>query len=293
MQKISEVLQFRLVNDALFKIFFSKDEGVGFLKHFLSAALKIPFDDLWGIRVLNPELTGEQIKEKSVILDILLELRNGTKIQVEIQVAPHRWFEHRLIYQNAKLITEQIERGDDSWFLEKRISLVLMDFQLGTNPEGKFQRKMMWRDEAGIPLTDVSEIHVIELPRIPDSADSEELNWYKLFKAGNVHELKQIASTSKVMGKAVEHLEHILASDEARKLAEARDYYRRTENDLWGGGYDYGKLDGIAEGIAQEAQRAYEATLKKAEAALAKGWTIQEISEIFELDLETAQRLLQ
>ncbi|MCL1950037.1 MAG: Rpn family recombination-promoting nuclease/putative transposase [Turicibacter sp.] len=167
---------YRLVNDIVFKVYFSSDEGVEFLKQFLSATLNIPLDELVEITILNPEISKEHLDQRNIILDILAVLRDGRKIHIEVQVAPHADFEHRVISQNSRLITEQLARGEKKWHLNQQISLVILDFVLFKEPKnpGIFHRRFMWRDEEGEVFSQVTQIHTVELPRIPETLDSEE-----------------------------------------------------------------------------------------------------------------------
>ena len=290
-------LPYRLVNDALFKIFFARDVGIEFLKHFLSACLKIPMSALRNVKVLNPELTGEQVQEKSVILDILIELADGRKIQVEIQVAHHKWFKHRVIYQNAQLITEQMERGDKSYFLSQRISLVLTDFEMFTDDSGQFHHQFIWRDEQGQVFSDVTSIHVVELPKVPILTDSAEVDWYRLFQAKTPEELQEISKKSEVMRKAVSHLEYILTDDNSRQLAEARAHYLRLENDLRASGFDEGFELGEEQATVRERERAIAEKIEIAREGFNNGlpfpivqmMTRLEDSTLLEIQAEVAQ----
>ncbi|MCL1949825.1 MAG: Rpn family recombination-promoting nuclease/putative transposase [Turicibacter sp.] len=255
---------YRLVNDIVFKTFFASEGGAELLRHFLCAALKIPLEKLKGILIKNPEIKRDSIEQRNIILDLLLELADGQKIHVEVQVGKHAFFKHRIIYQHARLATDQLESGDD-FELQKQISLVIMDFVLfKENPE-VFHNQFLWRNEQGMAFTDITEIHTVELPKVPQLADTDELNWYDLFRARNEADFKRIAGKSQIMAKAVKHLEQILTNDEVREMARARDQQRRIDN-----------------GNRKEAKA--EERLEIAKNALSKGYPIEVIQDFTGLD---------
>jgi len=222
----------RLVNDVVFKIFFAQDEGLYLLRHFLATCLELPLEKLRDIRVLNPTVTKEDVSQRNVILDILVETDKGEKIHVEIQVAPHAHFEHRVIYQQARLATEQLAIGATSWQLQKQISIVIMDFELFKSPNSssKFHRKFLWRDTDGEIFTDITEIHTLELPKV-SSGGGEETDWLELFRAESEAELERLARKSNLMEQAVSRLRLVSGDEDVRKLISAKDYWTRMDND--------------------------------------------------------------
>jgi len=56
------------------------------LKYFISDVLRIPIESILSVRLLNPFLRKGFSRHKQGILDILLELNDRTKINIELQV---------------------------------------------------------------------------------------------------------------------------------------------------------------------------------------------------------------
>jgi predicted transposase/invertase (TIGR01784 family) len=200
----------------------------------LVEAIGLDPEDLIGMRVKNPTVTKEDVKQRNITLDILLETKSQGIIHVEIQVIEHAHITHRIVYQHARLATEQHKVGEKSWLLKKQISIVIMNFNLsnGSDDNAPFLRKFLWRDNQGKVFTDISEINTIELPRVSLNPESSKTDWFELFKARNEEDFKKIAQKSDVMNKAVERLKYFSADEEVRELAMAHDDYLRTENDL-------------------------------------------------------------
>ncbi|MCL1949810.1 MAG: Rpn family recombination-promoting nuclease/putative transposase [Turicibacter sp.] len=279
---------FRLLNDVVFKSFFSMDEDLGLLRQFLSDTLKIPLGELVGITIKNPEITLEDVEQRNVILDLLVEVAGGRLIHLEIQVGNHAFFKHRVIYQHARLATGQLKRGD-GFELQRQISLVIVDFALHKdvpNPE-VFHRQFMWRDDSGVVFDDITEIHTVELGRLPKQSDSEEIAWYELFKARTDEELRELAGRSETMRKAVAHLERVSADENVRRLAEARDYWMRMDNSVKEQGY----MDGVADERERANAKAFAEKLEKAKNGFSKGYSIEIIHDLTGLEMTVLRGL--
>ena len=60
-----------LTVDISFKYYFTAHGSEEILAHFLSVALDLPLDEFSEIKVLNPTLPKESLKDKDFIVDIL------------------------------------------------------------------------------------------------------------------------------------------------------------------------------------------------------------------------------
>ena len=239
----------KLINDAVFKIFFSKGEGVVFLRQFLTAVLDCEEDELKEITIKNPNISKEQVRDKDIILDILIETKNKEQVHLEIQISEHANFTERIMYYNSRLITSQLEKGENFENLKKSITIVITDFAIFKQPKdkSKFHRIFYWYDGEE-KLTDIVAIHTIELPRLPENVDKDKDFWFELFKAKTEKDFDQVARRSRIMTKAVQRLRDVSADDEVRALAQEREDARRIGNAIKKLHWDRGKEEGIKEG---------------------------------------------
>jgi len=79
-----------------------------------------------------------------------------------------------------------------------------------------------------VELTDIIEIHSLELDKLPEGADGTQLyDWARFINAESEEELNMIAERNPEVGKAVVKLRELSADERARDLYERREKERR------------------------------------------------------------------
>ena len=71
--------------DSLFKKIFADSEDTRLLKELLCIILN---EDIENVTIISPEILGDKIKVKRSYLDLLVELKNKAKINIEINSNP-------------------------------------------------------------------------------------------------------------------------------------------------------------------------------------------------------------
>ena len=75
----------------------------------------------------NPEIVPEMIRDKSIILDTFIE-RKDMIIDIEMQNTPLNRFQYqRFQYYHSRLITKQLERGDDYNKIKDVYQIIFVD----------------------------------------------------------------------------------------------------------------------------------------------------------------------
>jgi hypothetical protein len=82
------------------------------LKHFLSDILGIPPDEIRSLKLLNPFLYRHYRNSKPGILDILTELNNHTKINIEIQLKVMKAWDKRQLFYLSKIYSNRKNLSD-------------------------------------------------------------------------------------------------------------------------------------------------------------------------------------
>lgn len=109
-----------LKSDYAFRELFSHENV---RKQFLSDVLGIAMEDIRGVRVINSYLWKRMKWQKQGILDMALELADGTKVNIEMQVRLQRHWVKRKLFYLAKLYTEDLRAGQDYGRLRKCVSI--------------------------------------------------------------------------------------------------------------------------------------------------------------------------
>ncbi|MBP5442384.1 MAG: Rpn family recombination-promoting nuclease/putative transposase [Treponema sp.] len=170
-QKASEaVAQKRLLNlknDIVFKSFFSKEciESAYCRKKMLSAVIGRTVMDT---TVLNPEILPTRLDGKFPRLDIHCRLDDGSEVEVEMQNSMYQEDQvKRSVYYAAALTHNSLSSGDQYDRLPAIYQIQFVDFKIVNDTRLHHTYIYREKDDGGV-LSDIVQIHYIELPKIRD-----------------------------------------------------------------------------------------------------------------------------
>ena len=170
-------------------------------KQFLSDVLGIPVAQIKSVRLANPFLRKLLRRQKQGILDVVMVLNDGTKVDVEMQVDAQKHWTKRNLYYLGRLYTDDLMIGENYSKLRRCVSISLLDFKLFPDKQ-EYHSIYRLRDEAGRELTDLWEVHIIELgKKLTGNAVDD---WIRLFNAKSQEEADMIAIKNENMREAVE-----------------------------------------------------------------------------------------
>ena len=136
----------------------------------------------------------------------------------------------RIIFYEAKLITEQIGSGDAYDAIKKVVSIIITDENLISDSPRYHHRFTLFDSDAGVEFSDMLEINTLELRKLPSGADGTELyDWAKFINAETEEELTMVAERNPQVGRAVVKLRELSADEQARDLYERREKARRDK----------------------------------------------------------------
>lgn len=202
-----------------------------------------------------------------------------------MQLANQYNMEKRTLFYWSRLFGGQLEKGQDYSELKKTITINILDFKyLETNQYHNVYH--LREDNVGHILTDVLEVHFIEMPKFIE----EELNiedvlhrWLTFLGEPKEEVLDMLEIKDAKIGKAAKVL-HFLSSDpDTVRLAELREKAIWDEVSRLKGA----KAEGIQQGIQQGLEQGIEQEKKNvARRMLAKGSSIEDIADITGLSIE-------
>ena len=215
-------------SDVVFRLFFADERNVESLIGFLKSVLKLPEDDYNEIEIADPHLLREFDGDKLAIIDVKLKTKSKKIVHIEIQLKVTPELKNRIVLYDSKLIVEQIGSGDDYDVIKKVISIVVTDEPLIPGSLRYHHSFTFYDAEAGVELSDIIEIHTLELEKLPEGADGTELyDWAKFIAADTEEELNMIAERNPQVAQAVVRLRELSADERARDLYERREKARR------------------------------------------------------------------
>ncbi len=248
-------------------------------RQFVSDVTGIPLETIRSVRIVSPVLRKRTRKQKLGILDLALTLNDDTRIDVEVQVRRQQFWIKRNLFYLSHLYADELWMGEDYGKLKKSITISILDFKL-LQGQG-YHSVYTLRDQSGKELTDLLEVHIIELCK-ELSEESPVDGWIRLFNAETKEELAMVKNLNHNAGiaQAVEVLERLsmsrslgwywTQSQKARRDRAAEDAYVRAE--------------GKAEGKAEE-------RLALIKSWYRKGHSVAEIAELLEEDVGVVQAI--
>ena len=155
-----------LTNDIIFKSVFGRDTNTGILMPLLNSVLG--FTELERIEkaeILNPFRYGDKVKDKTVILDIATTDSLGRRYNIEMQVNRDVNFIPRVLFYLDSLYISQLAGGVNFSKLRKTIGISFVDFLIFPGYSGIHSRFSYREWDDGFILTDIKELHFLELPK--------------------------------------------------------------------------------------------------------------------------------
>ena len=223
-------------------------------KYFISDALAIPVERIKSVRLANPHLWKRYRKQKLGILDVLVELNDDSKVNIELQIKMMKHWDKRNLFYLAKMFTDDLLMGEDYTRLKRCICISILDFNMDEAPE--YHKVYRLRDMNGREFTNMFEIHIIELRKsLTGSGRMDE--WIQLFNVETEEELRMIQAKTVNPGikAAIEEMKVMGFVKNLKVLYEAhmkqvRD--RKAEDAyVYDQGVEAGERIGRAEGRAE------------------------------------------
>lgn len=226
------------------------------LRYFVSAVLSVPPEDIRTIRLKNTFLRRRYRKQKQGILDVLAEMNDSTKINIELQVKHYAYWDRRQLFYLAKLYAEDMRGGEDYALLKRCVSISILDFNLTDRKE--YHHIYRLRDEQGYEFSDVLELHILELKKkLKENGEMEE--WIRFFRADSEEDLDMMGTKNPGILEAIREVREMSLSRRLRLRYEAHLKQIRDEK-AWKTyereearkeGHAEGHAEGLAEGHAE------------------------------------------
>lgn len=218
-------------------------------KYFISVVLNIPVDRIRSTRLLNTHLWRRYRYQKQGILDVLVELNDDTKINIELQVKAVRNWDRRQLFYLGKMLTEEVPFGRSYDVMKRCVAISILDFNL--TEDRQYHKTYLLRDEEGRLFSNLVELHVIELNKALMGQTIDE--WIRFFNVRTEGDLDMLRMQTKNAGilEAIKEIEHMSLSRWAKAQYEEhmKCVMDRKAEDAYV--YDRGVEAGIERGIEQ------------------------------------------
>lgn len=266
-------------NDFIFKGIYGKKGSERITEAFIKAFLdlEVTIDKLEDSKALDIE----SVEKKASILDVLLTNKDGSKINLEMQVGNYSNLEERFCFYGLELFTEQYKSGMRYEDVNKVLCVIILkdDYAKYANFD---KYKMSWRfreeDYHDLILTDRIEFCIISLEKIKKKIANGEISdkekiaiWTKFLLTPQKLKEEEMEENQEVK-QANEKYNEMLGDDNTRRLALKRQLALME--------MDSARGDGIKEGKKEDAKN-----------MLKENFDIETISRITGLTKEEIEQL--
>ncbi len=222
-----------LTSDIVFKRVFSKEGNEDILKALLEAILEISIQK---VVIKNPELPRSLYDRKAGVLDIKVEIDKNTLCNIEMQVSEQKTIDKRSTFYMARLVEDELKRGEDYEKVKNTIVINLLNFEFyernsyhniahmkfeETKEEEKIDLGYQREEELA---TDDLEMHFIEIPKFVKKnpeAKSKLEQWLWLL-AGREDKLEMAKEENREIEKAMEIIKELSMNEAEWELYRSR-----------------------------------------------------------------------
>ena len=269
--------------DFVFKKIFGNEKHPEILISFLNAVME-PTDPIKSVQIKNSDIEKEHIEDKYSRLDIKAITNSGEYINVEIQVKNEYNMIKRSLYYWSKLYSEQLNEGEDYSVLKRTICINILNFKyLKTRKfHSAYRLKEIYSNEE---LTDVAEIHFIEIPKLEDGSDEKDMlvPWIEFLKDPESEKVRSLEMSIEEIRQAKDELIRMSNDDTQRELYEMRAKTLKDKISALNEAERKGIQKGIEQGEKNKAIEIAKSLLDVLDVetiALKTGLSIDEINEL-------------
>ena len=153
-------------------------------------------------------------------------MKSGKQIDIEIQILPNERMAERTLFYWSKMYTGQIKQGDDYECLKKCVTINIIDYEFIDIPMAHTVFHVS-EDKTGYKLTDVLEIHFLELPKLKNKEVKKEddeavVDWMRFIDAESEGVMEMLAEKNEGIKKAYDVLKIVSKDEKTRMIYDAR-----------------------------------------------------------------------
>ena len=287
-------------------------------KGFIAAVLGKDPAQIRRTTLIPTELRKDSPDDKLGILDVMVELESGEKLNMEMQVPYFEYWPSRVLFYECKVYTGQIRKGESYEVLKPCIHVSILDF-IHFPQDNRCYRKIAFCDvETGEQYTDLMELHILELKKLPEEDQNEEgvIRWMRFLSGKNQKEFEDMAGKDEYIEEAYNELKRLSLDEKKRLEYEARerallDYNTQMRSAERRGekrgieigekrgieigekrGIEIGEKHGLEIGEKRGIELGEQSAMKRLVIKkLEKGTAPEEIAEILEMDISEVSRI--
>ncbi len=193
-------------------------------KGFVAAILNKDPEEIAETTLMPTILSKDTEDGKYGILDVRIRMKNGSQMDLEMQVAPFEFWNNRVIFYLSKMYAEQVKEGDKYKNLKPCIHVSILNFNLFHEDQTCFREIAFCDLTTKQKYTGLLEIYVLELKKLPPEQKEEPLiiKWMRFLAAESREDFEKMAGEDNYINEAYEVLQKLSADERKRLEYEAR-----------------------------------------------------------------------
>ena len=208
--------------DFVFKNIFGSPNHPEILISFLNATLK-PKKKIVSVDIKKTDIEKQYIEDKYSRLDVKATTSNDEIINIEIQLKNENNMVKRSLYYLSKMYEEQLNEKEDYSKLVRTVCINILNFKyLKTD---NFHTGYRFKEiETNEELTDIMEVHFIEIPKLKDSSDEKDMlvAWTEFLKDPESEKVRGLELSIEEIRQAKDELIRMSNDKKQRELYDMR-----------------------------------------------------------------------
>ena len=208
--------------DFVFKNIFGSPYHPEILISFLNATLK-PKRKIVNVDIKKTDIEKQYIEDKYSRLDVKATTSNNEIINIEIQLKNENNMIKRSLYYLSKMYEEQLNEKEDYSKLVRTVCINILNFKyLKTD---NFHTGYRFKEiETNEELTDVMEVHFIEIPKLQNSSDEKDMlvAWTEFLKDPESEKVRGLELSIEEIRQAKDELIRMSNDSTQRQLYDMR-----------------------------------------------------------------------
>ena len=238
--------------DFVFKNIFGSPNPPEILISFLNATLK-PKKKIVNVDIMKTDIEKQYLDDKYSRLDVKATTSNNEIINIEIQLKNENNMVKRSLYYLSKMYEEQLNKKDYCSKSVKTIYINILNFKyLKTD---NFHTIYRFKEiETNEDLTDVMEVHFIEIPKLQNSSNEKDMlvAWAEFLRNPQSEKVRGLELSIEEIRQAKDELIRMSNDSTQRELYDMRSNSLRNKiselNAAERKGIEKGRKEGIEEG---------------------------------------------
>lgn len=226
-------IEYNMTNDYMFRIILQENKIV--LKGLICSLLHYENESIKSVEVKNPIKLGDNISEKTYILDVNVLLNDDTILNLEMQMQDlNNWTERALCYTCRNFT--HLQKGHDYSECQSVIHIGFLNYTLFPKHPEFYATYMLENIKNHHLFSSKIRISVVDLTQTELATDEDKSygidQWVALFKSKTWEELRMIANEKPELLEATKSLYEYNNEDTIRFQCYAREDYIKQMNSI-------------------------------------------------------------